>query len=80
MQYLDALVWQIMSSCIVLKQVSHPHLHLVLQLLAQHTVELMRIVLQERVVRCPAEGGCQVLGGHRDLAVLKLQEARGLKQ
>lgn len=49
-------------------------LHLLLELLAQDAVELLHVVLHERVDRVPAERPRQVLGRHRRGAKLELEE------
>ena len=49
-------------------------LHLVLELLHQHAVELLHVVLHEGVVRVPAKGLGQLLGADRRVRVLQLVE------
>mmetsp|Transcript_37895 Transcript_37895/g.96229 ORF Transcript_37895/g.96229 Transcript_37895/m.96229 type:complete len:242 (+) Transcript_37895:376-1101(+) len=49
-------------------------LHLLLQLVHEHPVELLDVVLHESVVRVPTETFGQLLGAHARVAVLQLVE------
>ena len=52
-----------------------PHLHLILQLLTQHAVQLLHVMLHEGIVGAPAKGLSEVFGGHAGAAVLELHAA-----
>mmetsp|Transcript_23871 Transcript_23871/g.51155 ORF Transcript_23871/g.51155 Transcript_23871/m.51155 type:complete len:209 (-) Transcript_23871:656-1282(-) len=59
----------------MLDGVLHPRaLHLLFELLAQHSVQLLDIMLREGIHRVPPKGPGQVLGGHRVRVELHLVE------